>query len=88
MPLYDYKCDQCDTVTEAVRKSSVSIISCPECAKDEPEVNARLGEGLAYRQISAPACFKFPDMATLTKKRQRIKEPIWRYPDGHIESVN
>lgn len=38
--------------------------------------------------ISTPARIHMADMVTLNRKRQRIKEPIWRYPDGHIESVN
>ena len=88
MPIYDYKCDQCDAVTEKILPSYVDAIYCPECFKDEPEVNSILGIGIARRQLSCPASFRFPDMATLNKRRQRIKEPIWRYPDGHIESVN
>jgi putative FmdB family regulatory protein len=87
MPIYDYKCSECGTVTEKIKPATCAAIQCPECLKDS-EIEPRLHVGIAYRQLSTPAAFRFPDMATLNKKRQRIKEPIWRYPDGHYESIN
>ena len=81
MPIYDYKCDQCGTVTETIRRSNVFAITCPACKEDPNPVNQRYGQGWAYRLLSAPASFRFPDMATVNKKRQRVKEPRWLYPD-------
>jgi hypothetical protein len=69
----------------------VTVLACELCPGHRLVLN--LDESvvipqLADRQLSVPAAFRFPDMVTLTKKRQRIKEPIWRYPDGSYEPVN
>ena len=87
MPIYDYKCSECQAVTEAIKPSTCAAIQCPQCLIDA-DTEPRLHVGIAYRMLSVPAGFRFPDMAVLNKRRQRIKEPIWRYPDGHVEAVN
>lgn len=87
MPLYDFLCDECYSVTEKLVPSSVSSIVCPECLEDAKH-QPRLSIGCAVRQLSAPARITMADMPTLNRKRQRVKEPLWRYPDGHAESVH
>lgn len=42
MPIYDFKCDSCETITEELVKSSVRTIKCVNCG------------GKASRQLSAP----------------------------------
>ena len=38
MPIYDYKCDECGTVSELlVRNMDSSVIACPECGSKDME---------------------------------------------------
>jgi len=74
MPRYDFKCQECLEVTEKICHSSITMIVCPLCKND----GGPFVPGAAGRQLSAPASIRVPDMAALNKKRQRIKEPIWR----------
>lgn len=87
MPLYDFKCHDCGQISEKIVPSTVRVIACEKhdpLSMDGPFAPLHP----AHRLLSAPASFKVPDMAVLTKKRQRIKEPIWRYPDGSFKPVN
>ena len=45
MPLYDFRCTECRTVTEKIVKSDVTIIECPNC------------NSIARRQLAAPGGF-------------------------------
>jgi putative FmdB family regulatory protein len=88
VPIYDFKCDQCEAVTEKITKSDVEVIPCPECAKDKmPAGVVSYGQGLAHRQLSTPASIRMADMEKVNKRRQRIREPIWRMPDGSAKSM-
>lgn len=88
MPLYDYKCSQCEVVTESLQPSSSEVIRCPSCAKDGPLVNGKFGIGIAYRQLSAPAGITVNGRMVFSEKQmKKIKEPVWQYPDGSVESV-
>ena len=86
MPTYDFKCDECGAVTEKIKPWTYRLIPCPECLKDA-ELEPRLQVGFAWRQLSAPAGIRMGD-GRAQRKAQRIQEPVWRYPDGHIESLN
>ncbi len=91
MPLYDFKCRKEGHVFEKIAPFDHKVVTCPLCPVQTIRLNLKEGVDicvLADQQLPIPASFRFPDMATLNKKRQRIKEPIWRYPDGHIEPVN
>jgi len=37
MPLYDYKCPECDNRFEARHSFSESAPPCPECGREEPQ---------------------------------------------------
>ena len=38
MPIFEYKCNKCGKVTEAlVRKPADELRKCPECGADKPE---------------------------------------------------
>lgn len=87
MPIYDYQCQSCHVITEKIRPVAVTTIVCPECILDTKLGGPRV-PGVAVRLLSAPARITMADMPTLNRKRQRIKEPVWRYPDGHVESVH
>lgn len=43
MPLYDYKCTSCGTVTERINSHAITAIDCPKCGAD------------AIRQVAAHA---------------------------------
>ena len=81
MPIYEFKCKKCSTVHGRIVKSTVEQMPCPVCTTDRTIQ-------FADRQLSAPARITMADMPTLNRKRQRVKEPLWRYPDGHAESVH
>lgn len=76
MPNYDFKCEKCSAVHEQIVDSAITMVPCRACI------------GPSRRLLSAPASIKMADMATLNRKRQRINEPTWVYPDGHRESLN
>lgn len=80
MPIVEYQCDEGHEKVERIELSrergSLPSMNCATCSKPLHVI------------ISTPAAFRFPDMAVLNKRRQRIKEPIWRYPDGSFEPVN
>jgi putative FmdB family regulatory protein len=87
VPIYDYQCSKCHVITERIRPSTCEAIQCPACLEDCSSAPG-LHVGIAYRMLSVPAGFRFPDMLALNRKRQRIKEPVYRFPDGHAESVH
>lgn len=86
MPTYDFKCSECGVVSEKIKPSTCTVIPCPECLLDA-DLEPRLHVGMAYRLLSAPAGIRMGD-GRAQRKAQRIQEPVWRYPDGHIESLN
>jgi hypothetical protein len=69
MPIIEYKCMGCHAVSEQVCLSSSipSVVPCYIC-----------GEDLAKKIMSTPAQIKMADMEKLNRRRQRIKEPMWR----------
>ena len=34
MPIYDFKCNECDNVTEHIVRMSVESLPCPDCGAD------------------------------------------------------
>ncbi|MDY6911092.1 MAG: zinc ribbon domain-containing protein [Chloroflexota bacterium] len=53
MPIYDYKCAECDTVSELlVRAVDSSVIACPECGSSDME---KLLSASYMIQMGAPA---------------------------------
>jgi len=92
MPIYDFKCRKCSGVFEKIVKSEVIVMPCELCPPKglvldhtKPQVEIPY---LADRMLSVPGSIRMADMATLNRKRQRITEPVYRFPDGHVESVN
>jgi len=77
MPTYDFKCRKCDLVFEKLVPAAVTLIPCNKCS-----------DSGADRLLSAPASIRMTDMVTKNKRRQRITEPTWVYPDGHREAMN
>lgn len=70
MPIYDYKCIKCSTVTEKIKPSTVTEIECPKC----PCVPA-------MRQLSIPAVVRIAGVGVKNprgSKKDRISEPVWR----------
>lgn len=80
MPIYDYKCGNCASVKEVIelgRDEEKGEVHCWHC--DEAMV----------RQMSAPASIRMADMEKVNRKRQRIKEPMWRdLKTGQLTPVN
>lgn len=84
MPLYDYKCHFCGSEVESIQKSDVSEILC-----DSPIHVAENELVLMERQLSAPGGIKVNGRMVLSQSQMRmIKEPVWQYPDGSVESAN
>lgn len=77
MPTYDFKCRQCSLVFEKHVPSAITMVPCDACPAAP-----------ADRLLSAPASIKMANMDSLERKRQRVREPRWKYPDGHYESLN
>lgn len=76
MPLYDFKCEKCSAVHEQIVDAAITMVPCRACI------------GPSKRLLSAPASIRMDSLAQVRKRKDTIKEPIWRYPDGHIEPVN
>lgn len=67
MPIIEYKCGECLTVMESIVLGAVSHYErCPVCC------------GVAEKIFSTPAQIKMADMEKINRRRQRIKEPMWR----------
>jgi hypothetical protein len=82
MPIVEYKCDRpsCGHVQERI------VIAPPD--KVPTAFNCeRCLVGYSRRKMSTPARVIMGD-GKARRKAQRIQEPVWRYPDGHIESLN
>jgi len=75
MPMYEFLCQECGIV-EKILPVGHLLTRCWTCGSPLTSL------------ISAPGSLKFPDMEKVRKKRQRITEPVWRYPNGKIESMN
>jgi putative FmdB family regulatory protein len=75
MPLYDFKCEKCSAVHEQIVNAAITLVPCRACI------------GPSKRLLSVPASIVMGD-GSKARRAQRINEPIWRYPDGHIESLN
>jgi putative FmdB family regulatory protein len=67
MPTYDFKCRKCDLVFEKLVHSAITLVPCDKCS-----------DSGADRQLSCPASIKMADMATVNRKRDRIREPVLR----------
>jgi putative FmdB family regulatory protein len=67
MPTYDFKCRKCSLVFEKLVNSAITLIPCDACSSAP-----------ADRLLSCPASIKMADMATVNRKRDRIREPILR----------
>lgn len=80
MPIREYLCPEGHT-TERLELR-------PHAPTDPSLTCATCGKNSLTLTLSAPSSIRMADMSVLTKKRQRIKEPIWRYPDGSYESVH
>lgn len=81
MPIIEYKCDECHTRKEtihlSVSTSPSHYLPCQEC------------NGLLVKQMSMPASIRMADMEKINRKRQRIKEPMWRdLKTGKLTPVN
>lgn len=77
MPLYDFQCIECATVTERLTASDVLFTLCPTCGHTQE------------RQLSAPGGLKVNGRMVLSQKQMRmIKEPVWQDErDGSITSA-
>lgn len=67
MPIYQFKCKTCSEIVEKILPLGHTISKCPVCA-----------EGSVDPIISTPAQIKMADMEKINRRRQRIKEPMWR----------
>ena len=76
MPTYDFKCMVCYKVKEQLVPASVTLSKCSSCGC------------WAERQLSAPAGIRMGDGTKARRAKNWTSEPVWRYPDGHIESLN
>lgn len=77
MPVYDFLCLSCQSIQEKLTRWDVSSIRCESCGK------------MAVRQLSAPGGIKVNGRMALSQAQKRmIKEPIWEYPDGTVESAH
>lgn len=76
MPLYDYQCLVCHSTEEHVARHTVTSMHCTACGS------------VTQRLWGAPASIRMANMNVINKRRQRIKEPTFLYPDGHRESLN
>lgn len=82
MPIVEYKCGDCCSVSEKVHLSvsvpAQQFIVCESC-----------DGGLAEKIMSTPARITMADMEKVNRKRQRIKEPMWRdVKTGKLTPVN
>lgn len=79
MPIREYVCHEChqrETRIELAGKC-YDPLTCVTCTSRMTTM------------ISAPASFRFPDMSTLRRKRERIKEPVWRdLETGKLTAAN
>ena len=73
MPILEYHCmiPSCDHKVERVWlkpvEQSAFLTICEKC-----------GEASSFRVMSTPAQIKMADMEKINRRRQRIKEPMWR----------
>lgn len=76
MPLYDFQCEKCSAVHEQIVDSAITMVPCRKCI------------GPSQRLLSVPAGIKMGDGTAHRRAKNWTSEPVWRYPDGHVESLN
>jgi hypothetical protein len=76
MPIREYECDLGHREERIELRAGAGVSSvCAMCGS------------ISQPLMSVPARVIMGD-GSAARRRDRIKEPIWRYPDGHIEPVN
>lgn len=75
MPIYQFLCPCCGVLDKYLPLGQ-RISHCELCA------------GPVSPLISAPQGIRVPNMAVLTAKRQRVREPRWKMPDGSYQPIN
>lgn len=75
MPIYDFRCRFCQKEKEVIAPIHISTIGCDDCGSHMD------------RLMGAPASIRMDD-GTRRKRRERIKEPVWRdTKTGKVESM-
>ena len=56
MPIYEFRCECCSTLTEKICRSDVQTIDCPQCGKEARRIVSVFSAGASNSGAPAPAC--------------------------------
>jgi len=56
MPIYEFRCDGCSTLTEKICRSDVREIDCPRCGQTARRAVSVFAPGAGSSDAAAPTC--------------------------------